>query len=140
MTRPRNLSHDQCNQISSHVLGYFVCIVLVKIIFALTNLRVWEVKFFSPGVTIYLKIYLSFPKRSFNEAKSILILGIVQKALWGHPKKIFGRFVSVEVIQTWMNGPKLILMLRLWFKQKNIFRNRFSWSLAALLIFVLFYA
>lgn len=35
MTRPRNLFHDQRNQISSHVFGYFFYIVLVKIIFCL---------------------------------------------------------------------------------------------------------
>lgn len=56
-------------------------------------------------------ICFSVLKCSFSEAKSILILGMVQRVLWGHPDQNFGHFASVEVIQTWMNWPELLLTL-----------------------------
>lgn len=73
-------------------VGIFFCVVLVRIVFAQTNPRVCKVMVFCHGVAIgdlsTFSICFSVLKCSFSEAKSILILGMVQRVLWGHPDRI----------------------------------------------------
>lgn len=96
-------------------VGIFFCVVLVRIVFAQTNPRVCKVMVFCHGVAIgdlsTFSICFSVLKCSFswNGAESSL----------GPSWQNFGHFASVEVIQTWMNWPELLLTLSSWFKPKK---------------------